>query len=208
MSTRPYDRTKRALDIAVAVVALVLTAPLQLVIGAMVRLKLGSPVLFRQERPGLHEKTFYLVKFRTMIEPDPARGLVTDADRLTSFGRLLRSTSLDELPTLWNVVRGEMSLVGPRPLRTYYLPLYTPEQSRRHEVRPGITGLAQVMGRNTLPWEERFRLDVEYVDNRSLALDLQILTKTLWHVIARTGTSAPGHVTMPPFTGSTEASDD
>lgn len=197
---------KRAVDLAVAVPALVLSAPLQAAIAVLVRSRLGSPVLFRQTRPGLHGRPFQLVKFRTMLEVDEARGLVTDAQRLTSFGALLRSTSLDELPTLWNVVRGEMSLVGPRPLLMRYLPLYTPEQARRHDVRPGLTGLAQVNGRNALTWEEKFRYDVDYVDRHTIALDLQILWATARSVLRRDGISAAGEATMAEFRGSNPTS--
>jgi sugar O-acyltransferase (sialic acid O-acetyltransferase NeuD family) len=177
VSHRPYDPVKRFIDVAVAAVLLVVTAPIQLVVALLVRSKLGRPVLFRQPRPGQDEHVFELAKFRTMRELDPARDLVTDADRLTPFGHLLRSTSLDELPTLWNVLKGDMSLVGPRPLLVRYLDRYTPEQRRRHEVRPGITGLAQVSGRNALSWEEKFALDVEYVEKRGLLLDLKILAR-------------------------------
>lgn len=197
--SRPYDRVKRALDIAISAVALVVTAPIQLATGGVVLAALGRPVLFRQPRPGLNAEVFELVKFRTMREPDATH--TTDAERLTSVGRILRSTSLDELPTLWNVLKGDMSLVGPRPLRTHYLPLYSPRQARRHEVRPGVTGLAQVRGRNLLSWEERFRLDVDYVDRRSAVLDLQILAETAIVVFKRNGISARGQATMSPFTG-------
>ena len=199
---KAYDPFKRVLDLVVAGVALVASLPAQLVIAALVRVRLGSPVLFRQPRPGKDEEVFELVKFRTMLEPDPARGLVSDADRMTPFGAFLRSTSLDELPTLWNVVRGDMSLVGPRPLLVRYLDRYTPEQRRRHEVRPGVTGLAQVSGRNALGWEAKFARDVEYVDQRSLALDLRILGRTVAGVLRRDGISADGDVTMPEFMGS------
>lgn len=160
-------------------------------------------LIFRQTRIGLHGKPFTLYKFKTMR--DPRRGedpLTSDAQRLTRWGKFLRSTSLDELPTLWNVIKGDMRLVGPRPLLPQYMPLYTAEQARRHEVKPGITGWAQVNGRNAISWEEKFRLDVWYVDNRSLRLDLKILWMTLWQVVARRGISAEGHATMPPFTGS------
>jgi lipopolysaccharide/colanic/teichoic acid biosynthesis glycosyltransferase len=163
---------------------------------------LGSPVLFRQTRPGLSGKSFELVKFRTMTDRrDQNRDLLPDAERLTSFGTFLRSTSLDELPELWNVVRAEMSLVGPRPLLVEYLPLYSPVQVRRHEVRPGVTGLAQVRGRNELSWEEKFKLDVWYVDHRSFRLDCAILFWTVRSVLHREGIAAEGNVTMPPFTG-------
>ena len=191
-----YDGLKRLIDVVVAVVGLVISIPIQAVVAILVRLTLGSPVLFRQERPGLNGQSFFLVKFRTM-----RHGEGSDAERLTRLGRALRSSSLDELPTLWNVLRGDMSLVGPRPLRTHYLDLYTLHQARRHEVRPGVTGLAQVRGRNGLTWEEKFEADVEYVENRSLRLDLQILLRTVGSVLRRTGISADGQVTMPPFTG-------
>lgn len=195
----PYDVLKRSIDIIVSSAVLVITLPVQAVIGTAIALKLGRPVLFRQARPGKHGQRFELVKFRTMKLPDPQSGLITDEDRMTAFGSKLRSTSLDELPTLWNVLRGDMSLVGPRPLLTSYLERYTSFQARRHEVRPGITGLAQVSGRNGLNWEERFRLDVEYVDRRSLIMDLRILFKTVTAVLGRDGISADGHVTMPEF---------
>ncbi len=194
-----YDATKRALDASVAAVGLVATAPLQAVVALAVLAKHGRPVLFRQPRPGKDGRVFELVKFRTMLLPDAQR--VSDADRLTSLGALLRATSLDELPTLWNVLKGDMSLVGPRPLLVQYLERYSPEQARRHEVRPGITGLAQVRGRNNLDWDDKFALDVEYVDNRSLGLDLRILWETVAVVLLRRGISADGHVTMSEFRG-------
>ncbi len=190
------------MDVLVAGMALVLLALPLLLLGSMVRLKLGSPVLFRQVRPGLYGRPFMMVKFRTMTDERGADDdLLPDAQRLTAFGRFLRASSLDELPELWNVLRGEMSLVGPRPLLMEYLPLYSPEQARRHEVRPGITGWAQVNGRNALSWEERFKLDVWYVDHRSLWLDLRILWLTVRKVIVREGISAQGEATMPRFTG-------
>lgn len=195
-----YDATKRALDASVAAVGLVATAPLQAVVALAVLAKHGRPVLFRQPRPGKDGRVFELVKFRTMLLPDAQR--VSDADRLTPLGRFLRSTSLDELPTLWNVLKGDMSLVGPRPLLVQYLERYSPEQARRHEVRPGITGLAQVRGRNGLSWDEKLALDVEYVDHRSPALDLRILWETVAVVLLRRGVSAEGHVTMSEFKGS------
>lgn len=196
-----YDAVKRALDLTVGGLVLVASSPVQAVVAVLVAKKLGRPVLFRQERPGRDGEIFTLVKFRTMREPDPANGLVSDADRMTRFGQLLRSTSLDELPTLWNVVRGDMSLVGPRPLLPAYLSLYSPEQARRHEVRPGITGYAQTSGRNALSWSQRFALDLEYVQRRSFAFDLTILWATVRTVFVREGISAEGHVTMAPFTG-------
>ncbi len=199
---RRYDALKRVLDLAAGTVALVVSAPLQLVVAGLVRRKLGSPVLFRQQRPGKDEKVFELVKFRTMLEPDPATGLVTDAQRLTPFGVWLRSTSLDELPTLWNVVKGDMSLVGPRPLLVRYLDRYSPEQRRRHEVRPGLTGLAQVNGRNRLDWPERLAMDVRYVAERSLRVDLAIIASTVSLVLRRHGVDLEGE--EPEFLGSAE----
>lgn len=196
-----YDRLKRLIDMLAAAAALVMTAPVQVAITAFVRRELGSPALFKQLRPGLDGKPFTLVKFRTMLDPDVQGGLVSDADRLTSFGRWLRSTSLDELPTLWNVLKGDMSLVGPRPLLMVYLGRYNAGQARRHEVRPGITGLAQVRGRNTLMWGDRFAADVEYVDNRSLVLDLRIIAKTFKGVLGREGITGPGEATMAEFLG-------
>ena len=201
---RPYDAVKRAGDVAAASLGLIVSAPVQLIVAATVRARLGTPVLFRQPRPGRDGRVFTILKFRTMKDADPSRGLVTDADRLTPFGRRLRSTSLDELPALWNVLRGDMSLVGPRPLLVEYLARYSPHQARRHEVRPGITGLAQVSGRNALTWEDRFDLDVEYVDRRSLALDLRILLMTITTVFKREGVTGEGSATMTPFRGSSE----
>lgn len=193
--------TKRTLDLAIALPALLISLPVQAVVALAVRSRLGAPVLFRQERPGLHGKPFTMVKFRTMMAPDPERGLVTDEDRITALGAFLRSTSLDELPALVHVVRGEMSLVGPRPLLVQYLDRYTPEQARRHEVRPGLTGLAQVSGRNATTWERRLALDVEYVDTRSTRLDLLILIRTAATVLSRRGVSGEGSATMAEFTG-------
>jgi lipopolysaccharide/colanic/teichoic acid biosynthesis glycosyltransferase len=197
-----YDPLKRALDLVVGGLAFAASLPVQLVVGVLVRTKLGSPVLFSQPRPGKDGEIFELRKFRSMLPPDPAAGLVTDADRMTPFGAFLRSTSLDELPTLWNVVRGDMSLVGPRPLLVQYLDRYSPEQARRHEVRPGVTGLAQVSGRNAITWDEKFARDVEYVDRRSLRLDLSIIWRTVSQVFRRHGIAADGDVTMPEFLGS------
>jgi sugar transferase EpsL len=197
------DALKRALDLVGASVALVVLSPLLALVAIGVRLRLGSPVLFRQERPGRGGRPFVMTKFRTMTDrrgPDGA--LLPDADRLTRFGRFLRRTSIDELPELLNVVRGDMSLVGPRPLLMEYLVLYSPEQARRHEVRPGITGWAQVNGRNAVTWDEKFALDVWYVDHRSTRLDLEILSKTITQVFSGDGVSAPGHATMEPFRGS------
>lgn len=193
---------KRALDVAAALVLCVLLAPVILIVALLVRVRLGRPVLFRQERSGLGGRPFEMLKFRTMLDGRTADGAeLPDAERLTPFGRGLRATSLDELPELWNVLRGDMSLVGPRPLLMEYLPLYSPRQARRHEVRPGITGHAQVNGRNTVGWDERLEMDVWYVDHRSLALDLRILVKTVANVLRRRGICAHGHATMPKFTG-------
>lgn len=191
---------KRGFDIVVALAALLLLAPVLFVIGCFVRAKLGSPILFQQVRPGRDGRPFRMLKFRTMLDAIDAQGRpLPDQERLTSFGRLLRSTSLDELPELWNVLKGEMSLVGPRPLLMEYLPLYSPEQARRHAVRPGITGWAQVNGRNALGWDEKFALDVWYVDNRSFWLDCRILWMTVAKVVRRDGISAAGEATMAPF---------
>ena len=200
-----YDPLKRLVDVLAAAVVLVVTAPVQLVVMALVRRNLGSPALFRQRRPGLNGEPFTLVKFRTMRDPDEAAGIVSDADRLTRFGTWLRSTSLDELPTLWNVLKGDMSLVGPRPLLMAYLSRYSEEQARRHEVRPGITGLAQIRGRNALMWNDRLAADVEYVASRSIALDVHIIAKTVRSVLQREGISSPGEATMAEFMGNDEA---
>lgn len=194
---------KRLFDLAVTIVGGLVALPIIAVLCVLVRIKLGSPIFFRQTRPGLNGKPFDLVKFRTMTNATDKDGNpLPDADRLTSFGKFLRSASLDELPELWNVLKGEMSLVGPRPLRMEYLPLYTPQQARRHEALPGITGLAQVNGRNALDWDDRFELDVQYVDNCSFLLDLKILWLTLWKTIRRDGISNEGHATMYKFEGS------
>jgi len=193
---------KRLLDVTVASLALFLLSPLVLFIGLRVRKEFGSPIFFRQYRPGLAGKAFEIIKFRTMNDARDFYGKnLTDERRLTAFGCWLRSVSLDELPELWNVLKGDMSLVGPRPLLMEYLPLYSREQARRHEVRPGITGWAQVNGRNSISWEEKFRLDVWYVDNRSFWLDLKILALTLKQVLLRHGVSAPGEATMAKFKG-------
>ena len=202
-------RLKRLFDLVVTVPALLLLAPVLALIALLVRLKLGAPVLFRQQRPGLHGKPFTLYKFRTMTNAHDAEdNLLPDAERLTSFGRFLRSSSLDELPELFNVLQGEMSLVGPRPLRMEYLPLYTPEQARRHDARPGITGWAQINGRNLLSWEEKFEMDVWYVDNHSFMLDLRILFMTVEQVLKRKGISAEAHATMPRFQGTSSLEDE
>lgn len=193
-------RGKRLLDLALGSALLLVTSPVQVVVAASIRYKMGRPVLFRQQRPGLHGVPFEMLKFRTMSDVKDSDGNhIPDAERLTPLGRFLRSTSLDELPELVNVVRGDISLVGPRPLLMKYLERYTPRQHRRHEVRPGVTGLAQVSGRNALSWDEKFELDVQYVDNASLRLDLSILARTVWNVLARKGISAESHVTMPEF---------
>lgn len=193
---------KRIFDLALAIPAFAVLSPVMLIVALLVRLKLGHPVLFRQLRPGLHGKPFLLLKFRTMTEARDRQGqLLPDSARLTSFGRFLRSTSLDELPELINVLRGEMSLVGPRPLLMQYLNRYTPAQMRRHEVRPGITGWAQVHGRNALSWPQKFVLDVWYIDHQSVWLDLRILGLTVWQIIRRKGISAPGHATAHEFMG-------
>lgn len=201
MTRAPGDPAKRLFDVAVSAAALIVTFPLQAAIVAVVLASLGRPVLFRQSRPGLHGRPFTMVKFRTMRERRPGETLADDAMRLTRVGAALRSTSLDELPTLWNVLRGEMSMVGPRPLLVEYLDRYTPEQARRHDVRPGMTGLAQVSGRNALGWAARLKLDVTYVDSRSFFGDLRILAATVAAVIHRHGVSAPGAATMPEFLG-------
>ncbi len=193
---------KRLLDLLTAALGLLLLALPLVLLALQVRRKLGSPVLFSQVRPGLYGKPFTMVKFRTMTDTrGPDGALLPDAVRLTPFGRWLRATSLDELPELWNVLRGEMSLVGPRPLLMDYLPLYSPEQARRHEVRPGITGWAQVNGRNAISWEDKFALDVWYVDNRSLFLDLKILWLTVRKVLLRDDINAAGQATVENFKG-------
>ena len=194
---------KRLFDMIFAAAGLIVLSSLFLVVALLVMIKLGRPVFFRQKRPGTHGVPFLLYKFRTMIDASDENGvLLPDAHRLTTLGRFLRSTSLDELPELWNVLKGEMSLVGPRPLLMEYLPLYSQEQARRHEVRPGITGWAQVNGRNAISWDEKFELDIWYVDNRSLWLDLKIIGLTLWTVLTRKGISSSGKATMSKFMGS------
>lgn len=191
---------KRLFDLVAVIATAPGWLPLLACVAFLVRWKLGAPVFFRQKRPGRNAAIFEMVKFRSMRDAVDAQGRpLPDAERLTPFGRWLRSTSLDELPELWNVLRGEMSLVGPRPLLVEYLPRYTPRQARRHEVRPGITGLAQVKGRNAISWDEKFEWDVQYVERRSLALDVSILLATVRQVFLRTGVSAPGDATMPEF---------
>jgi sugar transferase EpsL len=193
---------KRFLDLKLAILALLLLSPVLLISAVLVRFRLGSPVLFRQRRPGLHGEPFEILKFRTMKdERDDAGNLLSDEHRLTALGRFLRKTSLDELPELFNVVKGEMSLVGPRPLLMSYLDLYSEEQSRRHEVLPGITGWAQVNGRNAMSWEDKFAHDVWYVDHVSFWLDLKIIMLTFWQVLAARDIAAEGHATMPEFRG-------
>lgn len=199
---------KRLFDLFVVVTAAPLWLPILAIVAALVRLKLGAPVFFRQKRPGLNARIFEMIKFRTMTDArDESGKLLPDAERLTAFGKWLRSTSLDELPELFNVLRGDMSLVGPRPLLVQYLELYTSRQARRHEVRPGITGLTQVKGRNALSWDEKFEWDVRYVETQSFWLDLKILALTAKTVFVREGIAAAGDATMPEFRGSSSARD-
>ena len=196
---------KRVLDLGLAVPALVVLAPVGLAVGGLIRLKLGGPVLFRQQRPGRDGEVFELVKFRSMSNARGADGeLLPDEERLTQFGNRLRRLSLDELPTLWNVVRGDMSLVGPRPLLVQYLDRYTPEQRRRHDVLPGVTGWAQINGRNAISWEEKFEHDLWYVENQSLRIDLTILFRTISQVLSQRGILAEGQVAVPEFMGSSD----
>lgn len=193
---------KRLLDIIIASIALILLSPLYAFVAYKVKKNLGSPVLFRQVRPGLHGKPFEMIKFRTMKDAVDEQGNpLPDSERLTPFGQMLRSTSLDEMPELWNVIKGDMSIVGPRPLLMEYLPLYSPEQARRHDVRPGMTGHAQVNGRNAIGWEEKFKLDTWYVENQSIWLDFKIMFKTVHKVLAKDDISAEGEATMSKFTG-------
>ncbi|OBA10416.1 sugar transferase [Acinetobacter calcoaceticus] len=196
---------KRLLDIIIASIALILLSPLYFYVVYKVKKNLGSPVLFRQVRPGLHGKPFEMIKFRTMKDAtDPEGNPLPDSERLTPFGKMLRSTSLDEMPELWNVIKGDMSIVGPRPLLMEYLPLYNKEQAKRHDVRPGMTGHAQVNGRNAIGWEEKFKLDTWYVENRSLWLDFKIMLQTVKKVIAKDDINEAGEATMSKFTGSVE----
>ena len=193
---------KRLLDIIIASIALILLSPLYFYVAHKVKKNLGSPVLFRQVRPGLHGKPFEMIKFRSMKDAIDAQGnLLPDSERLTPFGKMLRSSSLDEMPELWNVIKGDMSIVGPRPLLMEYLPLYSPEQAKRHNVRPGMTGHAQVNGRNSIGWEEKFKLDTWYVENQSTLLDFKIMFKTVHKVLAKDDISAEGEATMTKFTG-------
>ena len=200
---------KRLLDMIIASIALILLSPLYAVVAYKVRKNLGSPVLFRQVRPGLHGKPFEMIKFRTMKDAVDEQGNpLPDSERLTPFGQMLRSSSLDEMPELWNVIKGEMSIVGPRPLLMEYLPLYNEQQAKRHNVRPGITGYAQVNGRNAISWEKKFELDTWYVENRSLWLDFKIMLKTVQKVLSKDDISAEGEATMSKFTGTSEPKDD
>ncbi|EKO3740213.1 sugar transferase [Vibrio metschnikovii] len=193
---------KRYFDVLASLTALILLSPIIALVAWKIRKNLGSPVLFRQTRPGLNGKPFEMVKFRTMKDAVDHQGNpLPDSERMTPFGDKLRNSSLDELPELWNVLKGEMSLVGPRPLLMQYLPLYSPEQARRHQVRPGVTGWAQINGRNAISWEEKFKLDIWYVDNRTFWLDIKILLLTVKKVFVKEGISAQGEATMPPFKG-------
>ena len=195
---------KRPFDFISSSIIMIVSVPVYLITAFLIYVKLGSPIIFRQQRPGLHGRLFSILKFRTMTDGrDEAENLLPDAQRLTQFGKFLRSSSLDELPELWNVLKGEMSLVGPRPLLEQYLPLYTPEQMRRHEVRPGITGWAQVNGRNALSWEEKFELDVWYVDNHTFWLDIKIILMTIVKIVKRENINQEGQATMKEFIGST-----
>lgn len=199
---------KRLLDIVIASIALTLLSPLYFYVAYKVKKNLGSPVLFRQVRPGLHGKPFEMIKFRTMKDATDAQGNpLPDSERLTPFGKMLRSTSLDEMPELWNVIKGDMSIVGPRPLLMEYLPLYNKEQAKRHDVRPGMTGHAQVNGRNAIGWEEKFKLDTWYVENRSLWLDFKIMLQTVKKVIAKDDINEAGEATMTKFRGSKSEAD-
>ncbi|HMY00030.1 MAG TPA: sugar transferase [Agitococcus sp.] len=197
---------KRLYDALFASIALILLSPIIIIVAALISKKLGSPIFFQQIRPGLGGKPFKMVKFRTMLDAVDSQGNpLPDEVRLTDFGKFLRSTSLDELPELWNVLKGDMSLVGPRPLLMEYLPLYSADQARRHEVRPGVTGWAQINGRNAISWEQKFELDTWYVDNQSLWLDIKILFLTVWKVVHRDGISAAGEATMSRFMGSSDS---
>lgn len=202
MELEKDNMIKRIVDILASATTLCLLCPFFILVACMIKRKIGSPVIFRQIRPGLTGKPFYMFKFRTMLSlKNEAGEYLPDADRMTKFGSFLRATSLDELPELWNVLKGEMSLVGPRPLLIEYLPLYNHEQMRRHEVKPGITGWAQVKGRNAISWEEKFKLDIWYINNQSFFLDLKILYHTIQQVLARKGINSTGHATVEKFTG-------
>lgn len=196
---------KRILDFLLSLIAIIILLPVLLIVAILVRIKLGSPVIFKQERPGKNEKIFTLYKFRTMTDKKDENGnLLPDSERLTKFGKTLRSTSLDELPELFNILKGDMAIVGPRPLLVEYLPLYNREQKHRHDVRPGLTGLAQVNGRNTISWEEKFKEDIEYIRNITLKNDLKIILKTVGKVLKREGISQENNVTMKKFEGNRE----
>lgn len=209
LGTKPGCVLKRLIDVTVAVILLLVFAPLLFVIAAAIRIRMGRPVLFRQVRPGFRGLPFELLKFRTMTnDTGPDGALLPDGARLTPLGTFLRATSLDELPELWNVLCGDMSLVGPRPLLMEYLDRYTAQQARRHEVKPGITGWAQVNGRNAVTWEQRFLLDLWYVENRRVSLDVRILLMTIWRVLRGTGVAQRGHATMPRFTGTRPRTED
>lgn len=203
-----YEKyVKRPQDIVLTLLALIVLSPVFIVVAILVRIKLGKPVIFRQKRPGLNEKIFNLYKFRTMTDDKDENGqLLPDSERLTKFGKFLRASSLDELPELWNILRGDMSIIGPRPLLVEYLPLYNEHQRRRHEVRPGLSGLAQVNGRNAIDWEDRFNLDVEYVDSLSFVGDWKIIFLTIKKVLIREGISSNTSLTMEPFRGSSRES--
>ena len=199
----PFKLRKRIVDLTLSIFALFSLTPLVLIIAVLVRMRVGSPVFFRQERPGLHGRPFTIYKFRTMKDEQDKNGkLLPDGDRLTPLGQFLRKTSMDELPELFNVIKGDMSIIGPRPLLMQYLDRYTHEQARRHEVKPGITGWAQVNGRNAITWEDKFKLDVWYVDNQSLWLDLKIIGLTVWKILKGEGINQPGQTTMQEFIGS------
>ena len=203
----PYRRYfKRPIDFVLSLGAIIILSPILLLIALLVRIKLGSPVIFKQQRPGMNEKIFTLYKFRTMTDERDEKGeLLPDEMRLTNFGKFLRASSLDELPELYNILKGDMSIVGPRPLLIEYLPLYNAQQRRRHEVKPGLTGWAQVNGRNAIGWEEKFNYDVEYVDNLSFFLDVKIIFLTIMKVLKREGINQEGRATMEPFRGSQQA---
>ena len=193
---------KRVLDIAGSLFGLIVLSPVLIIVALLIRWKLGSPIFFRQQRPGLHGKPFEMLKFRTMTDAKDENGnLLSDEKRLTWLGKFLRKTSLDEFPELWNVLKGDMSLVGPRPLLMQYLPLYSEEQAKRHNVRPGVTGWAQINGRNAIRWEQKFEYDIWYVNHQSFWLDVKILFLTVWKIIRRDGINANNHITMPAFTG-------
>lgn len=193
---------KRILDILICIIGLIFISPILLLVALLVKIKLGSPIIFKQERPGLHGEIFKLYKFRTMTnEKNDSGELLNDEVRLTEFGKKLRASSLDELPEIFNIIIGDMSIVGPRPLMVKYLPLYSEKQKRRHDVRPGLTGLAQISGRNAITWTERFNKDIEYVDNISLKLDMYIFLKTIYYVLKREGINSDTSVTMEDFTG-------